>query len=138
MWHYVLRVKGVCHDDFKYELINKILNKKVASSLSSSLNCSTQLKVFIKKVACTPDAILRVDYVHIDLQFKPYERVHINLLALESRRSVCVVCGCRVEWGGGKWKRYSARVLKASSLFSLRQAELLHALNALSSFMNSN
>jgi sestrin len=78
IWYYVHRIKGLLHDDFNYRDVNTYLN--------------IQLKVFVKKVACAPETIRKKDLAQIG-GYLPEEKVHIALLAAESRRQAELLYG---------------------------------------------
>ena len=48
LWHYVMRLFGVCNDDFPYEMVNKIVPREI--------------KGFAKKVSCIPWLIREADF----------------------------------------------------------------------------
>jgi len=68
-WNYIHLLYGIYHDDYLYLEVNKLLEKSYKS--------------YIKKVACFPERITFVDFEFTD--FLPSEKVHVNLLVLESR-----------------------------------------------------
>ncbi|KAI3649805.1 hypothetical protein MP228_005437 [Amoeboaphelidium protococcarum] len=72
VWYYVLRLGGMCHDDFNYHQVNIYLNKRI--------------KQYIKKVACYPESIVPSDFHKMGFSFRYDEKVHINLLASEARQ----------------------------------------------------
>jgi len=72
VWYYVLRLKGMCHDDYMYSQVNACLNQN--------------LKKYIKKVACFPQLVTRIDYMNLGIELFDAEKVHINYLILESRK----------------------------------------------------
>mmetsp|Transcript_55846 Transcript_55846/g.131826 ORF Transcript_55846/g.131826 Transcript_55846/m.131826 type:complete len:211 (-) Transcript_55846:24-656(-) len=72
VWYYVLRVMGLCHDDFDYHLVNRLLNIKV--------------KQYVKKLSCSPNMITSNDYDDMGYKFQPDEQVHVNILAIQARR----------------------------------------------------
>lgn len=72
IWYYVLRLKGMSHDDYAYQQVNAVLN--------------VQLKTYVKKLACFPEMIVRQDYVKFGVSLFDSEKIHVNLLALEARR----------------------------------------------------
>lgn len=60
------------HDDYNYHEVNIYLNKRI--------------KQYIKKVACTPESIAASDFHKMGFNFRPDEKVQINLLAAEARK----------------------------------------------------
>lgn len=72
IWYYVLRLKGMCHDDYEYSQVNTCLNMT--------------LKKYIKKVACYPELVTRGEYANMGIELFDAEKAHINFLILESRR----------------------------------------------------
>ena len=68
-WNYVHLLYGIYHDDYIYPEVNKLLEKSYKS--------------YIKKVACFPEHVTFLDFEFTN--FLPSEKVHINLLVLESR-----------------------------------------------------
>lgn len=72
IWYYVLRLFGMCHDDYDYHEVNIYLNKRI--------------KQYIKKVARYPEDILASDFHNMGFTFRPDEKVQINLLASEARK----------------------------------------------------
>ncbi|XP_066917140.1 sestrin-1-like isoform X2 [Clytia hemisphaerica] len=70
-WNYIHLIYGIFHDDYLYVEVNKLLEKPYKS--------------YIKKVACFPERITFLDYWEFYSDFLPSEKVHINLLVLESR-----------------------------------------------------
>eukprot|EP00298_Acanthocystis_sp_HF-20_P012453 c19895_g1_i1.p1 GENE.c19895_g1_i1~~c19895_g1_i1.p1 ORF type:complete len:261 (+),score=75.84 c19895_g1_i1:44-826(+) len=72
IWHYTHRLYGILHDDYNYQLLNKLIPRK--------------LKSFVKLVACQPEKIERSRVHDIDLDLQPYEIVHVVLLIIEARK----------------------------------------------------
>ena len=72
VWYYVLRLKGMCHDDYEYSQVNACLN--------------VTLKKYIKKVACYPELVTRIEYANLGIELFDAEKAHINYLIMESRR----------------------------------------------------
>mmetsp|Transcript_30714 Transcript_30714/g.70804 ORF Transcript_30714/g.70804 Transcript_30714/m.70804 type:complete len:547 (+) Transcript_30714:44-1684(+) len=81
IWFYAQRIKGLCRDDFDYHLVNRLLH--------------INIKRYVKKVACTPELLRLSDYLDIGYQFQPEEEVHINMLAIESRKQAELLHGLR-------------------------------------------
>jgi hypothetical protein len=79
IWFYTHRLYGIIYDDFKYNNINTLLNK--------------DLKVYIKKTACFPEKITLNDFTNMGLSFEIGEKVHINLLTVESKKQLSIVYG---------------------------------------------
>eukprot|EP01119_Soliformovum_irregulare_P021919 TRINITY_DN7385_c0_g1_i2.p1 TRINITY_DN7385_c0_g1~~TRINITY_DN7385_c0_g1_i2.p1 ORF type:complete len:616 (-),score=149.10 TRINITY_DN7385_c0_g1_i2:116-1963(-) len=82
VWQYVMRVKGIFHDDYNYEQVNQFLNKEIKS--------------YIKKIACQNDHITKSDYRNLVLVLAPDEKVHIALLATESAKQASLLYGLHV------------------------------------------
>eukprot|EP01136_Pigoraptor_vietnamica_P034938 Opistho-1_new@99481 len=72
VWYYILRIKGIQHDDYNYKLVNDFLARP--------------LKRFIKMATCYPDGITDNDYATFAKGLKHSERVHVILLAIEARK----------------------------------------------------
>jgi len=71
VWYYVLRLKGMIHDDYEYSQVNACLN--------------VTLKKYIKKVACYPELVTKGEYANMGVNLFDYEKAHINYLIMESR-----------------------------------------------------
>ena len=71
VWYYVHRLHGIFHDDFNYKQVNETL--------------PINLKTYIKKIACYPFFIERKD-LDLEIKLHPSEKVHISLLATESKK----------------------------------------------------
>lgn len=72
VWYYVLRLKGMCHDDYEYSQVNVCLNLTI--------------KKYIKKVACYPELVTKIEYANLGIELLDAEKAHINYLIMESRR----------------------------------------------------
>lgn len=72
IWYYVLRLKGMLHDDYEYVQVNHFLN--------------IELKKYIKKVACYPQLVTSSDYAHMGIHLFHSEKAHINFIIMESKR----------------------------------------------------
>lgn len=81
IWYYVLRLYGICHDDYEYKEVNIFLNRSI--------------KAFVKKTVCYPELIDHSDFVHFSPLLLSSEKVHIGLLILEARKQAEIVYGIR-------------------------------------------
>ena len=81
IWYYVLRLYGICHDDYEYKEVNIYLNRNI--------------KAFVKKSVCYPELITRSDFVHFSPLLQASEKCHIGLLILESRKQAEIIYGLR-------------------------------------------
>lgn len=70
-WNYIHLVFGIYHDDYLYTEVNKLLERPY--------------KKYIKVVACYPEKVSVDDYLRFMPDLDHSEKVHINLLLLESR-----------------------------------------------------
>lgn len=70
-WNYIHVIHGIFHEDYSYHEVNKLLQR--------------DFKSFIKKVVCFPNKITYDDYSNLFLDFSHSEKVHLTLLAMESR-----------------------------------------------------
>lgn len=70
-WNYIHLVFGIYHDDYLYTEVNKLLERS--------------FKKYIKVVACYPERVSLDDYLGFMPDLTHSEKVHINLLLLESR-----------------------------------------------------
>lgn len=70
-WNYIHLVFGIYHDDYLYTEVNKLLERP--------------FKKYIKVVACRPEKVTVDDYMGFMPDLDHSEKVHINLLLLESR-----------------------------------------------------
>lgn len=82
VWYYVLSIFGLRHDDYDYTCINKMLP-------------DINLKKYCKLVACCPDQITQAHYKLAMPGFKQSERVHMNLVIMDSRMQVSLLYGLR-------------------------------------------
>ena len=78
IWYYVLRLYGICHDDYEYKEVNIYLNRSI--------------KAFVKKTVCYPELINHSDFVHFSPLLMPSEKCHIGLLILEARKQAGFSC----------------------------------------------
>lgn len=69
-WNYIHLVFGIFHDDYRYDEVNQLLYRPY--------------KEYVKMIACFPEKVTQADYLNF-LDLKHSEKVHINLLTLESR-----------------------------------------------------
>ena len=81
IWYYVLRLYGICHDDYEYKEVNIYLNRSI--------------KAFVKKSVCYPELITRSDFVHFSPLLQASEKCHIGVLILESRKQAEIIYGLR-------------------------------------------
>ncbi|XP_020627359.1 sestrin-1-like [Orbicella faveolata] len=70
-WNYIHLVFGIYHDDYLYTEVNKLMERSY--------------KKYIKVVACFPEKVSIDDYLGFMPELTHSEKVHINLLLLESR-----------------------------------------------------
>ncbi|KAK5896921.1 hypothetical protein CesoFtcFv8_010033 [Champsocephalus esox] len=71
IWNYIHCVLGIRYDDYDYGEVNQLLER--------------DLKLYIKSVACFPDAT-KTPVCPLSLApLKPSERIHVNLLIMEAR-----------------------------------------------------
>jgi hypothetical protein len=77
IWYLTHRLFGLQHDDFDYGRIPVFL--------------TPALKTFVRKIVCAPDTITREDYELKGYNFKPDEKCHIVLLAIEARRQASLL-----------------------------------------------
>lgn len=70
IWNYQFRIKGVANDEYLYGQINDLIQ--------------IPLKTYIKTVSCYPQLTTRLQYLTFN-SLKDSEKVHINLLTIESR-----------------------------------------------------
>ncbi|TNN47302.1 Sestrin-3 [Liparis tanakae] len=71
VWNYIHCVLGIRYDDYDYGEVNRLLER--------------DLKMYIKAVACFPDAT-KTPVCPLSLApLKPSERIHVNLLIMEAR-----------------------------------------------------
>jgi sestrin len=73
---YVQRMYGVFHDDYKYDQLNKIL--------------PVIHKAYLKKLACYPDRLTRVDYLRMRKfeGFTSLDLIHYAHLVAQTKRVV--------------------------------------------------
>jgi sestrin len=73
---YVERMYGICHDDYKYENLNKIL--------------TLIHKVYLKKLACYPERITINDYNRITQieQFSNLDLIHYSHIVSQTKREI--------------------------------------------------
>uniref|UniRef100_A0A8C2XJX2 Sestrin 4 n=1 Tax=Cyclopterus lumpus TaxID=8103 RepID=A0A8C2XJX2_CYCLU len=71
IWNYIHCVLGIRYDDYDYGEVNRLLER--------------DFKLYIKAVACFPDAT-KTPVCPLSLApLKPSERIHVNLLIMEAR-----------------------------------------------------
>ncbi|XP_033226716.1 sestrin homolog isoform X2 [Belonocnema kinseyi] len=71
IWNYIQCMFGIRHDDYDYNEVNQLLERS--------------LKTFIKSAVCYPERVTKRDYDRVMREFKPSEKVHVNLMILEAR-----------------------------------------------------
>ncbi|KAK6298439.1 hypothetical protein J4Q44_G00314940 [Coregonus suidteri] len=71
IWNYIHCMLGIRYDDYDYGEVNQLLEK--------------DLKLYIKSVACYPDATKTPLCPLPWAPLKPSERIHVNLLIMEAR-----------------------------------------------------
>ncbi|PAA67509.1 hypothetical protein BOX15_Mlig021504g1 [Macrostomum lignano] len=81
IWYYILSIFGLRHDDYDYQLINKLLN--------------IDLKKYCKLVACCPDQVTKAHYKGAMPGFRQSEKVHVNLVIMDSRMQASLLYGLR-------------------------------------------
>lgn len=81
IWYYIQRLYGICNDHYDYRQVNAFM--------------TIATKGFVKKAACYPEIITKVDFDSFTTTFTPDEKVHIVLLAAEARRQAALLYGLR-------------------------------------------
>ncbi|XP_066573541.1 sestrin-2 isoform X2 [Amia ocellicauda] len=81
VWNYIHCVFGIRFDDYDYGDVNQLLE--------------ISLKVYIKTVVCYPEKTTRRMYNSFWRHFKHSEKVHVNLLLLESRMHAALLYALR-------------------------------------------
>lgn len=81
IWNYIHCIYGIRYDDYDYCEVNQLLERS--------------LKVYMKTVTCHPERVTRQLYNDFWRQFKHSEKVHLNLLLLESRLQAALLYGLR-------------------------------------------
>ncbi|XP_034546108.1 sestrin-3 [Notolabrus celidotus] len=71
IWNYIHCVLGIRYDDYDYGEVNQLLER--------------DLKLYIKNLACYPDATKTPVYPLSWAPLKSSERIHVNLLIMEAR-----------------------------------------------------
>ncbi|CAB1337231.1 unnamed protein product [Coregonus sp. 'balchen'] len=71
IWNYIHCMLGIRYDDYDYGEVNQLLER--------------ELKLYIKSVACYPDATKTPLCPLPWAPLKPSERIHVNLLIMEAR-----------------------------------------------------
>ncbi|XP_065650083.1 sestrin-1 isoform X2 [Hydra vulgaris] len=80
-WNYIHLLFGIFHDDYVYNEVNTLLEKSY--------------KTYIKKVACFPEQITFLDYWECYTDMLASEKIHINLLVMESRMQAVLLYAFR-------------------------------------------
>jgi len=99
VWYYVHRVCGVFHDDFDYQRVNHLVQQKTKSYVKKvAINPFTY--VFSRLILSLPsnkDTLSSISMADLNLgtQFQPEEKVHVALLAAESRRQASLLYALR-------------------------------------------
>ncbi|XP_060535774.1 sestrin homolog isoform X1 [Cylas formicarius] len=81
IWNYIQALLGIRHDDYDYAEINALVEKS--------------LKTFIKSACCYPERVTKKDYDRVLKEFKHSEKVHVNLMILESRMQAELIYALR-------------------------------------------
>lgn len=81
IWNYIQCLLGIRHDDYDYGEINALLERS--------------LKTFIKSACCYPERVTKKDYDRVLREFKHSEKVHVNLMVLESRMQAELIYALR-------------------------------------------
>ncbi|XP_030760773.1 sestrin homolog isoform X2 [Sitophilus oryzae] len=71
IWNYIQALLGIRHDDYDYGEINALVERS--------------LKTFIKSACCYPERVTKKEYDRVMREFEHSEKVHVNLMVLESR-----------------------------------------------------
>ncbi|XP_074034358.1 sestrin isoform X2 [Leptinotarsa decemlineata] len=71
IWYYIQCLFGIRHDDYDYGEIDALVERT--------------LKTFIKSATCYPERVTKKDYDKVLREFQHSEKVHVNLMILESR-----------------------------------------------------
>mmetsp|Transcript_53436 Transcript_53436/g.134271 ORF Transcript_53436/g.134271 Transcript_53436/m.134271 type:complete len:292 (+) Transcript_53436:1055-1930(+) len=79
IWYYIHRVRGLIHDDYNYEEVNKFLPRN--------------LKAYIKYLVCEPVAIELAHFVTWDVSLTLQEKCHVALIAAEASKQADLLYG---------------------------------------------
>ncbi|XP_050295323.1 sestrin homolog isoform X2 [Anthonomus grandis grandis] len=81
IWNYIQALLGIRHDDYDYREIDELVDKP--------------LKSFIKTACCYPERVTKKVYDRVMREFKHSEKVHVNLMVLESRMQAELIYALR-------------------------------------------
>ncbi|KAL1517737.1 hypothetical protein ABEB36_001468 [Hypothenemus hampei] len=81
IWNYIQALLGIRHDDYDYGEINALVEKS--------------LKSFIKTACCYPERVTKKVYDRVMREFQHSEKVHVNLMVLESRMQAELIYALR-------------------------------------------
>ncbi|OON18545.1 PA26 p53-induced protein [Opisthorchis viverrini] len=83
VWNHVQSLFGICHDEFRYDCIDRLLNK--------------QQRAFLKLCATRPVAIdpARHRFEKLFPVLSPSEVVHVILMVVEARQQACLLYALR-------------------------------------------
>ncbi|KAF6768701.1 hypothetical protein AHF37_09562, partial [Paragonimus kellicotti] len=83
VWNHVQSLFGICHDDFRYDCLDRLL--------------STTQRAFLKLCATQPTAINQYDHCFENIfpVLSPSEVVHVILMAVEARQQACLLYALR-------------------------------------------
>ncbi|XP_066250679.1 sestrin homolog [Euwallacea similis] len=81
IWNYIQALLGIRHDDYDYGEINALVEKS--------------LKSFIKTACCYPERVTKKVYDRVMREFRHSEKVHVNLMVLESRMQAELIYALR-------------------------------------------
>ncbi|KAF5402248.1 Sestrin [Paragonimus heterotremus] len=83
VWNQVQSLFGICHDDFRYDCLDRLL--------------STTQRAFLKLCATQPTAINQYDHCFEKIfpVLSPSEVVHVILMAVEARQQACLLYALR-------------------------------------------
>nr|CAH7742314.1 unnamed protein product [Callosobruchus chinensis] len=88
----IFRVQDYSWDDHGYSLVNRHDDYDYAEV---NVLVERALKAFIKSVACYPERITKKEYDKVMREFKHSEKVHVNLMILESRMQAALMYALR-------------------------------------------
>ncbi|KAH1002887.1 hypothetical protein HUJ04_008921 [Dendroctonus ponderosae] len=81
IWNYIQALLGIRHDDYDYGEINALVEKS--------------LKSFMKTACCYPERVTKKVYDRVMREFEHSEKVHVNLMVLESRMQAELIYALR-------------------------------------------
>eukprot|EP00299_Pterocystis_sp_00344_P009100 c3709_g1_i1.p1 GENE.c3709_g1_i1~~c3709_g1_i1.p1 ORF type:complete len:562 (-),score=136.82 c3709_g1_i1:148-1833(-) len=85
VWFYTHLLFGIIHDDYNYQMINKLLPKKI--------------KHLIKRTVCHPEMSKPSQLDDLDVDLQANEQVHVLLLATEAKKQAALLFGLRAIAG---------------------------------------